>query len=221
MLTQKAIHQTDNRQYDYSSWENENRAEYDYIVNYVEMNKKVLDLGCGNGSLMQRLISEKKSDVTGIEISQSAVDVCRKKGLNVIKGRIDEKLPFEDNSFDYSVCNVTLQMVMFPEKTISEMKRVSRFLIISFPNFAFYKNRLELLFRGVMPHSSLFGYKWYNTGHIHLFSIKDFYELLDSIGNLEVIDHTFTKTGSNFKNSLMKIAPNFFQLIPIMLVKKK
>jgi methionine biosynthesis protein MetW len=214
------FHKTDNRVYDYSSWTIENREEYDYIIDLIKDGSRIVDLGCGNGSLMQRLISEKNCIASGMEISDSGVEVCRGKNLNVIKGSIDRQLPYEDNAFDYAVCNVTIQMVMFPEKLLSEMKRVARYQVLSFPNFGFYKNRLQLLFKGVMPPKALFGYTWYNTGHIHMCSIKDFYALANATGGLKIEKHIFVKTGSPLKNFLMQLFPNLFQLYPVILLKK-
>jgi len=116
--------------------------------------------------------------VEGIEISPSGVEVCRSKGLKVRQGRIDEALPRVNDAFDYAVCNVTLRMVMYPEILLSEMGRVGRRQIVSFPNFANLRNRLELLFFGRMPRAMLFGHTWWNTGYIHQLSISDFKELV-------------------------------------------
>lgn len=206
----------DNRNYDYSNVFSEEREEYKLICDLVEPNKTVIDLACGNGSLLEKLIKEKKVTCEGIELSDSGVEVCKVKGLKVHKGRIDEKLPFEDNSFDYSICNVTIQMVMYPEVLLSEMKRISKYQIVSFPNFAHYKNRLDMLFRGRMPKPMLFGYKWYSTGHIHQLSIKDFYELVEGIGKLKVLKEVYISG----ENSIKKIATSFFPNLfaPIILL---
>jgi methionine biosynthesis protein MetW len=85
----------------------------------------------------------------------------------------------ENKQFDYAICNVTIQMVMYPEVLLSEMKRISHYQIISFPNFANWRNRLDLLLKGRMPKPMLFGYDWYNTGHIHQLSLKDFLDLAE------------------------------------------
>lgn len=98
----------------------------------------------------------------------------RSKGIQVSKRRIDAKLNFQDKEFDYAICNVTLQMVMYPEVLLREIKRISSKQIISFPNFAFVRNRIELFFRGKMPSYMIPGYRWYSTGHIHQLSIQDF-----------------------------------------------
>lgn len=211
----------DNREYDYSKNESQIRAEYEYILEFVKPSSKVIDLGCGNGSLLELLRESKQVIPYGIELSESGVELCIKKNLKVTHGRIDTKLDFEDKFFDYAICNVTMQMVMYPEVLISEMKRVAKYLIISFPNFAFYKNRIELFFNGRMPTSMLFGYSWYSTGHIHQFSIKDFLAFVKSSKDLEIIEHKFVKQSSEIKNHLMSILPNLFQHIPIFLLEAK
>ncbi|NWF90158.1 MAG: methyltransferase domain-containing protein [Ignavibacteriaceae bacterium] len=205
----------DNRNYDYSNVPTEERNEYKLVCEMVEPNSKVIDLGCGNGSLMEKLIKEKQVVAEGIELSDSGVEVCKSKGLNVHKGRIDEILPFENDAFDYSICNVTIQMVMYPEVLLSEMKRISRYQIISFPNFAHYKNRLDLLLNGRMPKPMLFGYKWYSTGHIHQLSIKDFYELVEEVGGLRISRKEFLTGFNPFKSYVAKLFPNLF--VPIII----
>ena len=110
------------------------------------------------------------------------MEVSRAKGLSVHQGRIDEALPWPDRSFDYALCNVTLQMVMYPEKLLSEMARVASRQIVCFPNFANLRNRLELLLMGRMPRAMLFGYSWWDTGHIHQLSVRDFEEYLPRVG---------------------------------------
>ncbi|MEP0861764.1 MAG: methyltransferase domain-containing protein [Ignavibacterium sp.] len=210
----------DNRNYNYSGFEDFQREDYNDIIELIKPNSKILDLGCGNGALMYRLLNEKKCITRGIEISESGVQICKLKGLDVIQGRIDEPLPFEDNEFDFSICHITIQMVMYPEVLISEMKRVSKFQVVSFPNFAFYKNRLELLFKGRMPKKMLFGYSWHNTGHIHQLSLRDFEELVDTIGGFSIRRKTFVRTTSSLKNYFMKFFPNLFQQISIYLLEK-
>jgi len=210
----------DNRNYDYSSGYSENRLEYTIIKDLIEPRSKVIDLGCGNGALLSLLKSEKQINETGIEISDSGLAFCKNKKLNVFKHTIDSVLPFEDNSFDYSICNVTIQMVMYPEVLLSEMKRISKYQILSFPNFAYYKNRLDLLLKGRMPKPMLFDYKWYNTGHIHQFSFNDLFDLLTEIGALKVKEIRFAKTDNAAKNFLIQTFPNLFMPIPILSLEK-
>ena len=210
----------DNRNYDYSNAFAEEREEYRLICELVEPGSRVIDLGCGNGSLLQKLIKEKNIKGEGVELSSSGIEVCKSKGLKVFKGRIDEKLPFADDSFDYSICNVTIQMVMYPEILLSEMKRISKYQIVSFPNFAHYKNRLDLLFKGRMPKPMLFKYKWYSTGHIHQLSIEDFYELVDDVGGLRVIRVNQFLSKNPIKRIIIKKYPNIFQILQAFLLEK-
>lgn len=174
----------DNRNY---QWDGSvsHRPEYLHIERWVTPGARVIDLGCGNGSLLM-LLKEKKNIVdAGIEITPSGVAICRQRGLNVTEGRIDIALTdVSDNAFDFAICNVTLQMVMYPEVTLREMRRIARYQIISFPNFAFFLNRLDLLLRGRMPRPMLFGYSWFSTGHIHQLSIADFSATVADLGML-------------------------------------
>lgn len=175
----------DNRNYRWEGLSSSRRPEYPYIEKWITPGARVIDLGCGNGSLLLMLKEKKNIVESGIEIASSGVEVCRQRGLNVRQGRIDVALSeIPDNAFDFAICNVTLQMVMYPEVTLREMRRSARFQIVSFPNFAFFLNRLELFFLGRMPRTMLFGYTWYNTGHIHQLSIKDF---LATVSELQMI----------------------------------
>ena len=168
-------------------------------------------------------MEKKKAQVEGIEISPSGVEVCRSKGLKVRQGRIDEGLPWADDAFDIAVCNVTLQMVMYPEKLLSEMGRVATRQIVSFPNFANIRNRLELFLYGRMPKAMLFGHTWWNTGHIHQLSIQDFKELVKGI-ELEIKKSAYF--GRLAMHGLASLAPNLlstiamFELLKISRSKK-
>lgn len=148
------------------------------------------------------------------------MESCKASGLNVQVGSIDQKLPVGDNTFDYAICNVTIQMVMYPEVLLSEMKRIAKHQIISFPNFSFYKNRIDLLLNGRMPLSGLFGYNWYDTGHIHQLSIKDFNLLVNHIGGLEILERKSVKSGNPLKDFLIQSFPNLFEQIPVFLLRK-
>lgn len=210
----------DNRNYNYTGYSKTIRPEYDIISSLIKPGSNIIDLGCGNGTLLEKLKTERSVKGNGVEISESGVKICKEKGLEVIKGKIDSVLPFEDNYFDYSVCNATIQMVDYPEVLLREMKRISQHQIISFPNFAYYKNRLELLFKGRMPEKMLFGYKWYNTGHIHQLSSKDFYNLVNVIGGLKVSDKIGLPSGSKVLDAFSKIMPGLFSYIVIFKTTK-
>ncbi|HEY6083217.1 MAG TPA: methionine biosynthesis protein MetW [Chitinophagaceae bacterium] len=206
----------DNRNYDYGIYPEEKRPEYDIIAAWVPRGATVVDLGCGNGALMQLLQSAKQCSSYGIELSDSGVKACRQKGLQVQQGSIDSELPFPDDSFDIAICNVTIQMVLYPEILLKEMKRVSRRQIISFPNFAYFKNRLDLLLNGRMPRQLLFGYKWYNTGHIHQCSVKDFHELVKETGGLGITRREAVPVGFALLDRMGKWMPNLFSKVVII-----
>lgn len=210
----------DNRNYNYSNNTSSDREEYQIISSMISPNSSVIDLGCGNGFLLKKLIIEKNAICKGMEISESAVSICKENGLDVSMGRIDARLPYDNDSFDYSICNVTIQMVNYPEVLLKEMGRISKFQIISFPNFAFYKNRLDLLIRGRMPKPMLFGYKWYNTGHLHQLSIKDFYDLVNDANGLKINEVILQESTNRIKNLLMKKFPNLFQVLPVFKLEK-
>ena len=173
----------DNREYVWNSARESVRHEYTYIETWVNEKAKVIDLGCGSGVLLRLLKNSKHIEATGVEISATGVEMCKEKDLSVNQGRIDVKLDrIPDDSYDFAICNVTIQMVMNPEVVLQEMKRIAKFQIVSFPNFAFLSQRLDLLFAGRMPRRLLYGYDWFSTGHIHQLSIDDFQRTAKTLG---------------------------------------
>lgn len=207
----KETSKNDNRNYKYQINERINRPEYKIIEGFVQDHSNILDLGCGDGSLLQLLIENKNCKGLGFEISESGVESAKNKNLKVIKRRIDEKFTdIKDKAFDYSICNVTLQMVMYPEILLLEMRRISKYQIVSFPNFADFNNRLDLILHGRMPRPLLSGYTWYNTGHIHQLSIKDFEEFC-KLNDFQIIKKTCLNSKKNrFKRYLTKKFMNLF-----------
>lgn len=211
----------DNRNYDYTKHPDSERVEYPVIAGMVKPNSRVIDLGCGNGALLALLKKEKNVIEYGLEISESGVEVCQARGLNVRYGRIDERLPFADNSFDFAICNVTIQMVMYPEILLKEMKRIAKYQIVSFPNFAFWRNRFDLMFNGKMPRPMLFNYSWYNTGHLHQLSFADFAQLVNDVGGLKVVARKFNEQNDPLRKMLASMFPDLFYLLGIYLLEKQ
>ena len=155
------------------------------------------------------------------EISDSGVQACRSKNLSAVCDRIDVLHPeLEYKSFDYAICNVTIQMVEFPEILISEMARVAAHQVISFPNFAYYKNRLDMLIQGRMPQPMMFGYEWFSTGHIHQLSIRDFRDFIKKNTNLKMRDETHIGSNTFGINFLRESFPNLFSSISIFLLSE-
>ena len=152
------------------------KQEFKIIANLIEKNTRVLDVGCGDGTLMQFLKDNKEIDVRGIEISQNNVQKCIEKGLTVIEGDAEKDLAqFPDSSFDFVILSQTLQAFLDPEKVISELLRVGKKAIVTIPNFGYWKVRLHLLIKGTMPITRTLPDEWYNTPNIHMCTIKDFF----------------------------------------------
>ena len=151
------------------------KPEFQIISDLINKKSHVLDVGCGDGILMELLIREKDVDIRGIEISKIKVQNCIAKGLTVIEGNAEEDLKqFPDKSFEYVILSQTLQAFLNPEKVINELLRIGRQAIVTIPNFGYWRIRLHLLLKGTMPVTKTLPDEWYNTPNIHLCTIKDF-----------------------------------------------
>ena len=151
------------------------KKEFKVIAELLPNNIRVLDVGCGDGSLMDLLIKEKNIEARGLEIKEEYVKKCIYKGLSVIEGNAETELnQFPDQSFDYVILSQTLQAFLDPENVISELLRVGKKAIVTIPNFGYWKVRLHLLFKGTMPITKNLPNEWYNTPNLHMCTIKDF-----------------------------------------------
>jgi len=152
------------------------KKEFQIISELIENNTKVLDVGCGDGTLMKFLKNEKNVDTRGLEISKENVQNCISKGLSIIEGNAEKDLhQFPNLSFDYVVLSQTLQAFYDPEKVIDDLLRVSKKAIVTIPNFGYWKVRIHLLLKGTMPVTDALPNEWYDTPNLHMCSIKDFY----------------------------------------------
>jgi methionine biosynthesis protein MetW len=157
------------------------KPEFKIIAKLIEKNTRVLDVGCGDGTLMEFLKDDSKIDIRGIEISKNNIQKCIGKGLTVIEGDAEKDLiQFPDRSFDYVILSQTLQAFLNPEKVISELLRVGKKAIVTIPNFGYWKVRLHLLTKGTMPITRTLPDEWYNTPNLHMCSIKDFFNFCDN-----------------------------------------
>jgi len=157
------------------------KNEFKVIADLIEKDKKVLDVGCADGVLMKFLKDNKNANIRGLEISKEKVQECIAKGLTVIEGNAEKDLKqFQDKSFDYVVLSQTLQAFLNPELVLTELLRVGKKAIITIPNFGYWKVRLHLLLKGTMPITKTLPDEWYNTPNLHMCTIKDFVQFVES-----------------------------------------
>ena len=157
------------------------KQEFKIIADLVDKNTRVLDVGCGDGTLMEFLKKNKEIDIRGIEISKNNVQKCVEKGLTVIEGDAEKDLSqFPNSSFDFIILSQTLQAFLRPEIVINELLRVGKKAIVTVPNFGFWKIRLNLLIKGTMPVTKNLPDEWYNTPNLHMCTIKDFFNFCNN-----------------------------------------
>jgi len=183
---------------------------YDLAAELVTQNSSVLDLGCGDGALLELLCEKKGIKGYGVEISEEGLSLCLEKGLYCYQADIDEGLvDYRDNSFDFVILNQTLQSTKRPGFIIKEILRIGRKAIISFPNFAYHPIRHQLSWRGSMPKSPSIPYEWYDTPNIHMVTIKDF-ETYCRDNGYAIEKRLHFRLGKDGKSSRVGFAPNYF-----------
>jgi methionine biosynthesis protein MetW len=159
------------------------REDFREIVRLVRPEARVLDVGCGEGDLLDLLRREKQVDGRGLEISPEGVGACLARGLSVMQGDADRDLAeFAPDTFDYAILSQTLQAVRQPRQVLSDLLRLSERAIVSFPNFGHWRVRWSLLARGRMPETRALPVPWWATPNIHLCTLRDFVELCDDLG---------------------------------------
>jgi len=195
------------------------KKEFRVIADLLPKNIRVLDVGCGDGSLMNFLVKEKNIEVRGLELDQNNVQECIYKGLPVIQGDAETELSqFPAQSFDYVVLSQTLQAFHKPDKVLKELLRVGKLVIVSIPNFGYWKVRTSLLFFGKMPITRSLPNTWYNTPNLHMCTIKDLFNYCEDqkINITKVIGLNENDT-SIIKKSNLEIK-NLFSKLGIFLI---
>lgn len=202
---------------DKSKKELQKRHDLMITADLITDNASVLDLGCGNGNLLHILKAEKNIYACGIEIAQTKLLECVKKGVPVIHSDLNDGLKdFSDNSFDFVVLSQTIQAVQRPDQLIEEMVRVGRKGIISFLNIGYFASRFQLIFKGTMPVTNALPEKWYSTPNIHLATICDFRNLCREKGVKITKEIPF----GPHANILAQIWPNMFAPTCVFIIEK-
>ena len=195
------------------------KKEFKVIADLLPNNTRVLDVGCGDGALMDFLVKEKNIEVRGLELNQDNVQECIYKGLPVIQGNAETELyQFPKQSFDYVVLSQTLQAFYQPDKVLRELLRIGKSVVVSIPNFGYWKVRTSLLFFGKMPVTKTLPNTWFNTPNLHMCTIKDLFNYCEdqNIVIKKVIGVNENKISLIRKNNLeMK---NLFSKLGVFLI---
>jgi methionine biosynthesis protein MetW len=195
------------------------RPDLEIIQNWITPQSRVLDLGCGDGSLLNYLKLKKTVNGIGLEIDPDNIESCIEKGVNVIEQNIDEGLSnFQSDSFDTVLLTQTLQASSKPDLLVDEMLRIGEYGVITFPNFGNWKSRLSLASNGRMPVSKFMPHNWYDTPNIHFCTVKDF-DALCKEKNVTVLTRTVVDS-QHQGNWAMKAWPNFLGEIAIYHITK-
>ena len=153
----------------------EMRPDFAEILRLVRPSSRVLDVGCGEGALLELLVGEKSCDGRGLEISAEGVAACLARGLAVVQGDADRDLKgYPSDAFDYAILSQTLQATVAPREVLIELLRIADRAIVSFPNFGHWRTRLSLLARGRMPETQALPHQWWSTPNIHMCTLRDF-----------------------------------------------
>ena len=196
------------------------KKEFEVISQIIQSNKRVLDVGCGDGVLMEYLKDHQQNDVRGLEPQKELVQKSIAKGLSVIQGDAEKELfQFPKKSFDYVVLSQTLQAFLNPEEVLNQLLRIGKQTIVSIPNFGYWKVRLHLLLKGTMPITKNLPNEWYNTTNLHMCTIQDFVNFCKE-KNI-IIDRSLCLTNekiSEITNSNM-FYKNIFSQLGIFLIQ--
>ena len=158
------------------------RPDHLLMADMVKAGSRVLDVGCGDGALLQILAKAKNVDARGVEISRERVNLCVAQGLSVVQGDADRDLAdYPDGAFDYAILSLTIQSTLRPKLVLEQLLRIGRRVIVSFPNFGHWRIRWDLMFTGRMPKTDNLPDDWYESPNIHLCTIVDFSDLCKTV----------------------------------------
>ena len=195
---------------------------HDLIIEQIDAGSKVLDLGCGNGELLQALKDARNVDGYGIEISTEAVNASLARGVYACHGDIDEGLSdYRDASFDYVVLDQTIQNTKKPDLVLQEVVRIGRRVIVSFPNFSYYRLRTSFFFRGSMPKTHALPYEWYNTPNIHMLTVTDFRRFCATYGMRIIQEQHFCFNRAQGESSRRRLLPNLLAEYGFFVIERR
>lgn len=195
--------------------QSQTRLDHEVVMGWIEKGASVLDLGCGDGELLLRLVEEKRVHAQGIEISEQAIHHCVARGLSVFQEDIDTGLAaYADKSFDYVILNQTFQQVKKPELVLREALRVGKRTIVGFPNFVYITARFQIFFTGKVPVTASLPYEWYDTPNLHFLSIADFKQYCRK-RDIRIECWVFIR-----KNKRVRVFPNVFAETGLFLLSK-
>jgi methionine biosynthesis protein MetW len=193
-----------------------NRGEHSIIAGWVGEGERVLDLGCGDGELLADLTARRRVRGYGIDIADANVLACVRRGVNVIQSDLESGLAgFRDRSFDTVILSQTLQQIHRVEVIIREMLRVGREVIVTFPNFAYWRHRVQLGLRGTMPVSKTLPYEWYNTPNVRMFTVTEFDRFCAARG-IDVVDREVLSD-----ERTVTFAPNLFGQLAFYRIRQR
>jgi len=191
------------------------KVDFRVFADWIAEGALVLDLGWGGGELLTYLTRQKRVHAQGIELNEQAILHCVAEGLSVFQQDIDTGLSeYADNSFDYVILNQTLQQVKKPDYALKEALRVGKKVVVGIPNFAHYKARIRVFFKGRVPVTTALPFQWYDTPNLHFLSLADFRDYCKN--KKLVLEHAFYKAG----DKQVKLLPNLFAEYGFFLLAK-
>ena len=197
------------------------RFDLHLIASWIEPDTRVLDLGCGEGSLLDHLIQTKNVQGSGIEQDESRVAKCIEKGLSVIQGDINQEVQdYPDDSFDYVILSQTLQQVYAPDELIRAMLRIGKMGIVSFPNFSHWRVRMHLLMTGYAPVTKQLPYQWFDTPNIRVITLKDFRKFAREVGYRILKEVAIDSQSVNKEGNIVRVLPDIRATYGIFLIGK-